>query len=124
MLLSRKFTEASDVYSFGIVIGEVYSQAELPYSNLDDEQLIAYLTKTFRQKNNCSDTEATVLVDPPVSCQDSVVRDVMKACVDVNDYRRPEFAKISALLSPMVPSTLLDGAVFVSDTHSTGESRL
>ena len=62
----RIFTSSTDIWSFGIVIWEIFNSGETPYSNLNNNEIIVYLQSGAR-------LEKTTTVPP-------VFANLMKLC--------------------------------------------
>lgn len=85
LLGKTKPNPATDVYSFGIVMSEVFSR-KCPYSNFDGwkmETLIAHI----------SDPKISLRPSVPDTCAQNVVV-LMKECVASNQLQRPTFEEI------------------------------
>jgi serine/threonine protein kinase len=84
----RTFSEASDVWSFGITCWEVYERGKIPYPNLTNGEAAEAATKGYR-------------LPRPKSCPHEVYR-VMLACWNNNPQMRPNFLSIQATLTDLV----------------------
>lgn len=81
----HRFSEASDVWSFGITMWEIFSCGELPYRHLGtDEELLEFLKKERLPK--------------PLNCPDDMY-EIMKLCWTKKFRDRPKFDDIATLLS-------------------------
>ena len=87
-LMRKEFSPASDVWSFGIVMWEIYNPSELPYKGLNNMEVIIRVIHG---------TQLTI----PESYPSTVVR-IMKACWEHNPLKRPSFLLIASLLSTLV----------------------
>lgn len=54
---SRQFSEASDIWSFGILVWEMFTLARQPYQDVDAFEMESYLRDGYRlaQPLNCPD---------------------------------------------------------------------
>ena len=61
----RKLTSASNVWSFGIVVWEVFSYGERPYSNWMNQDVIKGIEQGYRlpQPDQCPDTVYQLMLD-------------------------------------------------------------
>ena len=89
--LEKEFSPASDVWSFGVVMWEMYNPTELPYKGLSNPEVAA---------NVCMGTR----LDIPTSYPRTVV-DIMKACWQRDSSKRPSFLLIAMLLTNVVFGT-------------------
>lgn len=85
-----QFSEKSDIWSFGVVVWEIYGLAQtLPYADMDDHALIEDATLG----------QARSLLTIPESCP-SEVYDIMMSCWSHDPAKRPTFEEVyQALLS-------------------------
>lgn len=75
------FSSKSDVWSFGIVLWEIGTLGSFPYSNIQDEDLLCYLTQ-----NKCR-----------LTCPDSISHDIYKimcSCWNIRPQDRPNFTQL------------------------------
>ncbi len=80
-VLNRKpYTVASSVWSFGIVLWEIFSNCDIPYRDFDIQQTIAKITQGSR------------LVCPP-ACPEGLHK-LMLRCWDPEPNNRPIFKTI------------------------------
>eukprot|EP01137_Pigoraptor_chileana_P023868 Opistho-2@90899 len=79
-LEKRIFTSASDVWSFGIVLWEIYSRGSKPYPGLQNHDVAAFLGQNKR-------------MEAPDECP-TLVKDVMEACWRKHPETRPQFAQV------------------------------
>lgn len=84
-LRHRKFSPASDVWSFGVLLWEMYYPRKLPYAELGMDQISFQLHSGHR------------LSIPPA--YPSIVARVMKACWQKEPEKRPSFQLISSVLT-------------------------
>eukprot|EP00040_Diaphanoeca_grandis_P037822 m.250226 g.250226 ORF g.250226 m.250226 type:complete len:1589 (-) comp33882_c0_seq9:218-4984(-) len=92
IFLDMKWTVATDVYSFGVLVSEVYSGGELPFDSLDDDKFVKYLTGT-RPLHELLVFSHKTLHAPTVVC------DLVKICVSRTIKQRPTFIQIEETLS-------------------------
>ncbi|VDM36276.1 unnamed protein product [Hydatigera taeniaeformis] len=95
------FTLRSDVWSFGVVVWEIYSLGSLPYSEVPNQELLTYLRSGRR-------------LDPPCDTPKRMVS-LMDECWQMSASLRPSFAEIDSymhgfplhtppLISPLLPA--------------------
>ncbi|XP_052547992.1 ephrin type-A receptor 2 isoform X1 [Tympanuchus pallidicinctus] len=84
----RKFTSASDVWSYGIVMWEVMSYGERPYWELSNHEVMKAINEGFR-------------LPAPLDCP-SAVYQLMMQCWQQERARRPKFADIVSILDKLV----------------------
>ena len=84
-LRDRKFSPASDVWNFGVLLWEMYYPMQLPYSELGTDQISFQLHSGHR------------LSIPPA--YPSIVARVMKACWQKELEKRPSFQLISSVFT-------------------------
>ena len=89
-IMKREFSPASDVWSFGVVMWEMYSPTELPYKGMSNMEVAANI-KGAR-------LEVPSLYPPTVA-------DIMKACWQLEPSERPSFLLIAMLLTNVVLCT-------------------
>ena len=87
-LLSRHFSTASDVWSFGVVIWEMFNPSSLPYEDCDDKVCVERITQGY-------------VMEAPKECPERVVK-ILKACWYQNPSSRPSFLYMSSLLSNII----------------------
>ncbi|XP_071532804.1 uncharacterized protein [Panulirus ornatus] len=85
---TKEVTKAANVWSFGVMIWEIVSRGEMPYTNLDDDQVIQQVI-----------VDQTCLLEPPKSLvlHADKLFDIMKLCWDP-EYCRPPMTHIHSLL--------------------------
>ncbi|KAH7636321.1 macrophage-stimulating protein receptor-like [Dermatophagoides farinae] len=72
-----KFTKKSDIWSFGVVLWEIFTLGSYPYENLSDNDLCRDIMNGYR-------------LPPPSSCPD-VIYAVMIKCWSEDSTKRPNF---------------------------------
>uniref|UniRef100_A0A3B3U1F4 receptor protein-tyrosine kinase n=1 Tax=Poecilia latipinna TaxID=48699 RepID=A0A3B3U1F4_9TELE len=84
----RKFTSASDVWSYGIVMWEVMSYGERPYWDMSNQDVINAIEQDYR-------------LPPPMDCP-SALHQLMLDCWQKDRNVRPRFADIVSTLDKMI----------------------
>ena len=85
-LKDKHFSTASDVWSYGILIWEMFNPSvDIPYPDLDDMQVAAMLVTGYT-------------MPIPTQCP-PVVASIMKFCWQSDPSKRPSFALISVMLT-------------------------
>lgn len=85
----RKFTSASDVWSFGIVCWEVFSYGERPYWQWSNQDVIKGIERGYR------------LPPPDDNCPESV-HQLMLDCWQRDRAHRPTFPQIVKTLDKLI----------------------
>ncbi|KAH0563856.1 high affinity nerve growth factor receptor-like isoform X1 [Cotesia glomerata] len=75
-----RFTLESDVWSFGVVLWEVYSYGKQPYYGYNNEEVL----KIIHQG---------IMLTPPEECPEFVI-EIMKQCWKIDPRDRPRFSEI------------------------------
>ncbi|XP_027004424.1 ephrin type-A receptor 4b isoform X2 [Tachysurus fulvidraco] len=90
----RKFTSASDVWSYGIVMWEVMSYGERPYWEMSNQDVIKAIEEGYR-------------LPPPMDCPVSL-HQLMLDCWQKERAERPKFSQIVNMLDKLIrnPSAL------------------
>ncbi|XP_030566577.1 ephrin type-B receptor 1-B isoform X1 [Drosophila novamexicana] len=91
----RKFTSASDVWSYGVVLWEVMSYGERPYWNWSNQDVIKSIEKGYR-------------LPAPMDCPEALYQ-LMLDCWQKQRTHRPSFASIVSTLDNLArqPQSLL-----------------
>lgn len=86
---TMRFSEASDVWSFGVVCLEVYADGAKPYAGMDNAAVINKVQAGYR-------------APMPPACNSEFYA-VMQACWMERPQARPSFSSIADILANMVP---------------------
>lgn len=84
-LSKRQFSIASDVWSYGVLVWEMFNPKRLPYHGMDNFQVATRVSQGYR-------------MPIPRGCPPVVAR-VVKACWHSEPRKRPSFLLIATLLS-------------------------
>ena len=88
-LTNRIYSPASDVWSYGVVIWEMFNPTCLPYQECEDDEVCAgRIMKGF-------------LLEIPGECPERVGK-ILKACWYMNPSSRPSFLYMSSLLNRII----------------------
>uniref|UniRef100_A0A1I8EVW7 receptor protein-tyrosine kinase n=1 Tax=Wuchereria bancrofti TaxID=6293 RepID=A0A1I8EVW7_WUCBA len=100
----RKFTAASDVWSFGVVIWEVCSFGERPYWDWTNQKVISEITLGYRLPSP---------MDTPIS-----LHNLMLQCWHIDRHKRPTFAQILKILEEYVrqPALIYSDGICLDNT--------
>uniref|UniRef100_A0A3Q1J811 receptor protein-tyrosine kinase n=1 Tax=Anabas testudineus TaxID=64144 RepID=A0A3Q1J811_ANATE len=101
----RKFTSASDVWSYGIVTWEVMSYGERPYWDMSNQDVINAIEQDFR-------------LPAPMDCP-VVLHQLMLDCWQKDRNARPKFSDIVSMLDKMIrnPASLKHTRVPLPTQH-------
>ncbi|KAG8590764.1 hypothetical protein GDO81_006888 [Engystomops pustulosus] len=90
----RKFTSASDAWSYGIVVWEVMSYGERPYWEMSNQDVIKAVDEGYR-------------LPPPMECPAALYQ-LMLDCWQKDRNNRPKFEQIVSILDKLIrnPSSL------------------
>ncbi|KAL3108471.1 hypothetical protein niasHT_015393 [Heterodera trifolii] len=107
-----KYSEASDVYAFGVCLWEIYTYARQPYECYTDEEVIGLIREE-------------TLLEMPEYCPPAVYAQMVE-CFNANPQRRPAFSelysKFQKWLASGQPSALQMQQHRASSVHSGGSS--
>nr|XP_061795277.1 ephrin type-A receptor 4-A-like [Nerophis lumbriciformis] len=108
----RKFTTASDVWSYGIVMWEVISYGERPYWDMNNQDVIKAIDEGYR-------------LPAPMDCP-VVLHQLMLDCWERDRAERPTFSQILNMLDKLIrnPGTLRRTGVERSAREETAFSVL
>ena len=81
----KRFSTSSDVWSYGILLWEMFNPTKMPYPEYSDVQLTAKLAKGYT-------------MPIPAECPPNVAK-IMKSCWQLEPSKRPSFTFISVLLT-------------------------
>ncbi|MEQ2303438.1 Ephrin type-B receptor 3 [Ameca splendens] len=104
----RKFTSASDVWSYGIVMWEVMSYGERPYWDMSNQDVINAVEQDYR-------------LPPPMDCP-TALHQLMLDCWVKERNLRPKFTQIVATLDKLIRNAASLKLV-TNSTQSTGVSQ-
>lgn len=95
----RKFSSASDVWSYGILLWEIMSFANRPYGDWDNFRVMREVDEGFR-------------LSAPMNCP-KAVHDLMLQCWSENRSMRPSFVDITLTIDKWIfsPATMDDALV-------------
>ncbi|XP_070301051.1 ephrin type-B receptor 2 isoform X4 [Salvelinus sp. IW2-2015] len=115
----RKFTSASDVWSYGIVMWEVMSYGERPYWDMtNQDSLIATLRDLCLPLQVINAIEQDYRLPPPMDCP-SALHQLMLDCWQKDRNNRPKFSQIVNNLDKMIrnPNSLKAMTPLSSGVH-------
>nr|BAA81719.3 protein tyrosine kinase [Ephydatia fluviatilis] len=93
----RKFTTASDVWSYGVLLWEVMSYGQQPYEDWDNQMVLDKLESGYR-------------LQKPKDCP-STVYELMQSCWSAEHTDRPTFKELVRLLDAMLESNNKDAPI-------------
>ncbi|GFN82349.1 hypothetical protein PoB_000885500 [Plakobranchus ocellatus] len=108
--LDGVFTTKTDVWSFGILLWEVFSLGHMPYPGCSNEEVMTLVTQGGR-------------LDPPDSCSLAVLS-IMIACWSSVPEERPTFSAIISSLEKSLQSSRGLPVIYAPPTISAGGFRL
>jgi len=83
VFLYHKYYKESDVWSFGVVIWEVFENGKIPYFDLENKEVLDYVANKKQ------------ILPKPEECSYELYTETMKVCF-IYDYRdRPSFDKLN-----------------------------
>jgi serine/threonine protein kinase len=83
---SRKYTFKSDVWSFGVVMWEIFSIGKLPYPHFDNRETLQKVKEGYRLPRPTAE-------DGGVDCPDTIYK-LMLDCWSENPNQRPSFSDL------------------------------
>jgi Eph receptor B1 len=104
----RKFTSASDVWSYGVVLWEVMSYGERPYWNWSNQDVIKSIEKGYR-------------LPAPMDCPEALYQ-LMLDCWQKQRTHRPTFSSITQTLDNLARQPQLLLAIRNSPTEQGPET--
>ena len=87
-LMRKEFSPATDVWSFGVVMWEMYNPKGKPYKGMNNTQVAVGVNQGLR---------LSIPEDYPPT-----VVSIMKACWQLSPSKRPSFLLISSLLTKLL----------------------
>lgn len=82
---THKFTTQTDVWSFGVVLGEIFNDGATPYSGLDN---LVVMTRVMSGRPD----------EKPATCPECIWENVISPCWNYDPAQRPSFAKLAERL--------------------------
>ncbi|XP_063823350.1 vascular endothelial growth factor receptor 1 isoform X2 [Ostrinia nubilalis] len=102
-MMDRIFSTQSDVWSFGIVLWEMFSLAKTPYPNMSPQNLLQWLSEGHR------------LEKPPYA--DDRLYDVMMRCWEHKPTARPSFTQLQELLGSFLEDNVRNHYVDLNSSY-------
>ncbi|KAL0839630.1 hypothetical protein ABMA28_016304 [Loxostege sticticalis] len=102
-MMDRIFSTQSDVWSFGIVLWEMFSLAKTPYPNMSPQSLLQWLSDGHR------------LEKPPYA--DDRLYDVMMRCWEHKPTARPSFTQLQELLGSFLEDNVRNHYVDLNSSY-------
>ncbi|XP_078041812.1 uncharacterized protein LOC144472516 [Augochlora pura] len=93
-LRDRLFSSKSDVWSFGVVLWEIYTYGAFPYSNIQDDRLLRYIV----QENGRLEQPDDISYD---------IYNVMRSCWITEPENRPNFMQLLLKLHNLTNSCII-----------------
>ncbi|KAM4772451.1 inactive tyrosine-protein kinase 7 [Rhinophrynus dorsalis] len=94
------FSTKSDVWSFGVLMWEVYTRGELPYPTLPDDEVLAGLQN------------GSLKLPAPEGCSSRIYK-LMQRCWATSPKDRPSFSDIVNTLGDAPSNSKLDGELYL-----------
>jgi serine/threonine protein kinase len=87
-LETNTFSAASDVFSFGIVTVEVYTDGAMPYGHWDDAEVVRQIKGGYKIRR-------------PEHCPTDLYKQVVNACLNTDPQQRPVFKQLARVLTTL-----------------------
>ena len=87
VVLYGEFTHPSDVWSYGVLVWEIFSNGHLPYTGINDNDVVSYV----RGGN---------ILPRPKLCPHEVY-EVMKTCWEITPLERPDFESLQGTMTDL-----------------------
>lgn len=84
-IFDNNFSEKSDVWSYGVLVWEIFSSGKMPYNDLSNDEVLKCARYGLRLTN-------------PDNCPASVSKAVQK-CWEANPLERPTFSELLVVLN-------------------------
>ncbi|XP_019509122.1 PREDICTED: megakaryocyte-associated tyrosine-protein kinase-like isoform X2 [Hipposideros armiger] len=104
-LVAKKFSSKSDVWSFGVLLWEVFSYGRAPYPKMSLKEVTEAVEKGYR-------------MEPPAGCP-GPVHTLMSSCWEAEPARRPPFRKLAEKLARELRSAGATGPVDGQDADGS-----
>ena len=88
-IVSGNFTTMSDIWAFGVLLWELFTYGDLPYTQMDNEEMIGFVTKEFGRLSR------------PDGCPDDVFS-IMTSCWAFESHMRPTFAILQEQIADLI----------------------
>lgn len=95
------FTSDSDVWSFGVVLYEILTLAEIPYQGLSNEEVLNYVLRKG-------------LLNVPRTCPENILS-IIEKCFKWRPSERPTFMEIVAELEPFLGQDFCEKSFYHSE---------
>ena len=83
-ILEKKFSEKSDVWSFGVTLWEAFSNGDTPFQEIKNNKFVEYMKNI--------DEESPKLTKP-INCPENVF-EVIEKCLQIDKKERPSFVEL------------------------------
>lgn len=93
MLRDRIASTNTDVYSFGMVIQEVFSRGRVPLEALGDVDVVKHLADALSRVNEPNIDNAYIVEEPHADCPPGMAA-IMRECIRLVPQRRPTFPSL------------------------------
>ncbi|MAS44211.1 MAG: hypothetical protein CML43_13980 [Rhodobacteraceae bacterium] len=109
LLRDRVASSVTDVYSFGMVIQEVFSRGKVPLGSLGDVDVVKHLADALTRAQAPNVDEVYIVDQPGPGCPPGVAR-LMRECIRLVPSHRPTFASLVQQTLPQRWPALLGAA--------------